>query len=198
VDIGEIDIVLIQIGQSVHMEVDAFKDKKVTGQVTAIANATKTAAGQFGQSSGSSSQEAPKFEVKIGIVDKEAFRPGMSVTAKIETRSRKDVLTVPIQCVTTRLPPKAPEPPSTDPAGPAKKGKPPEPEKPQEVVFVLEGDHVKKVPVKTGISDSNYFEIVSGLNEGQEVISGGYKAISKDLDDGKKVTVGSATAPPPK
>ena len=74
---------------------------------------------------------------------------------------------------------------------PTRKGKPPEPVKPQEVVFALEGDHVKMVPVKTGISDSDFFEIVSGLTEGQQIISGGYKAISKDLEDGKKVTVGT-------
>jgi HlyD family secretion protein len=188
VDIGEIDIVLIENGQNVRLEVDAFKDRKFSGKVTAIANATKTASGAFGQSSSSSSQEAPKFEVKIGIVDKENFRPGMSVTAEIETRSRKDVLTVPIQSVTTRLPPKPPEPPPGD--APGRKGKPPEPVKPQEVVFTLEGDHVKMVPVKTGISDSDHFEIVSGLSEGQQIISGGYKAISKDLEDGKKVKVG--------
>ena len=186
VDIGEIDIVLIQIGQHVRLEVDAFKDKKFTGTVTAIANATKGSSSAFGGSSGgSSTQDAPKFEVKIRIEDKEGFRPGMSVTAEIETRSRKDVLSVPIQSVTTRL---APAPPK--PEGEPRKGKPAEPVKPQEVVFILNGDKVKSMPVKTGISDSDHYEILSGLNEGQQVVSGGYKAISKDLEDGKKVKVG--------
>jgi HlyD family secretion protein len=204
VDIGEIDIVLIEIGQTTHLEVDAFKDRKFKGVVSAIANATRgPSMGMGGSSSSSSSQsqEAPKFEVRIRIVDKEAFRPGMSVTAEIETRSRKDVLTVPIQSVTTRLPvgkPSAeiakPEPGSSVP--PPRKGKP-EVVKPAEVVFILEGDHAKKVPVKTGVSDNDYFEIVSGLTEGQDVISGGYKAISKDLDDGKKVKVGSEPAKAP-
>lgn len=197
VDIGEIDIVLIQIGQTVNLEVDAFKDKKFKGTVTAIANAVRGPA--LGMSSGgggsSSQQEAPKFEVRIRIDDKADFRTGMSVTAEIETRSRKDVLTVPIQSVTTRLPAGAPEPPK-EAGAPPKKNKS-EPVKPIEVVFALEGDRVKMIPVKTGISDNDYFEIVEGITEGQQIVSGGYKAISKDLEDGKRVKVGADPAPPP-
>lgn len=188
VDIGEIDIVLIEAGQSATIEVDAFKDRKFQSTVTAIANAAK-GSGQTQTGGSSQSQEAPKFEVKIRVVDKEAFRPGMSATAEIATRERKNVLTVPIQSVTTRLPvggaPKpAEEPPKTE-------GKPAEPIKPVEVVFVLEGDKVRMVPVKTGISDSDHFEIISGLTDGQQVVSGGYKAISKELEDGKQVQVGT-------
>ena len=184
VDIGEIDVVLIAAGQTARLEVDAFKDRKFKGTVTAIANASKGSSANQ-QVSSSQPQEAPKFEVKIHVEDREAFRPGMSVTAEIETRSRKGVLAVPIQSVTTRLP--------VGSAVVAKlaDGKAAEPVKPTEVVFALEGDHVKKVPVKTGISDSDFFEIVSGLSEGQEIVAGGYKAISKDLDDGKKVKVGA-------
>ena len=181
VDIGEIDVVLIAAGQTARLEVDAFKDRKFKGTVTAIANAAKGSSANP-QAGGSQTQEAPKFEVKIHVEDREAFRPGMSVTAEVETRSRKGVLTVPIQSVTTRLPAGGAVAKPAD-------GKPAEPVKPAEVVFALEGDHVKKVPVKTGISDSDFFEIVSGLSEGQQIVSGGYKAISKDLDDGKKVTV---------
>lgn len=195
VDIGEIDVVLIEAGQNVRLEVDAYKDRKFSGTVSAIANASKGSSlpGMSGSSSSSQSQEAPKFEVRIRVNDKEGFRPGMSVTAEIETRSRKEVLSVPIQSVTTRLPIAMPtaEAPKPEAASlPPKKSKASEPVKPIEVVFVLEGDHVKMVPVKTGISDSDHFEIVSGLSEGQEVVSGGYKAISKDLEDGKKVKVG--------
>ena len=181
VDIGEIDVVLIAKGQTARIEVDAFKDRKFKGTVSAIANASKQSSANAAMSS-NQQQEAPKFEVKIHIEDKESFRPGMSVTAEIETRSRKGVLAVPIQSVTTRLPAAgAPKP---------AEGKANEPVKPIEVVFAPEGDHVKRLPVKTGISDSDFFEIVSGLEEGQQIISGGYKAISKDLEDGKKVKVG--------
>ena len=187
VDIGEIDVVLIEVGQSARLEVDPFKDRKFKGTVTAIANAAKGSSSPLGGGA-SQSQEAPKFEVKIRVDEKEAFRPGMSVTAEIETRSRKGVLAVPIQSVTTRLPP-----PSASTPVP---GKAPEPVKPAEVVFALEGDHVKMIPVKTGISDSDFFEIVSGVTEGQQIVSGGYKAISKDLEDGKNVKVGTEQPKP--
>ena len=192
VDIGEIDIVLIKAGQTAKIEVDAFKDRAFKGTVSAIANASKSSSAGAAVAS-SSTQEAPKFEVRIRVLDKEEFRPGMSVTAEIETRSRQGVLAVPIQSVTTRLasgvataPGAATPAPSTPHSGKAAA-----PVKPAEVVFVQESDHVKMKPVQTGISDSDHFEIVSGLSEGESVVTGGYKAISKDLEDGKKVTVGA-------
>ena len=176
VDVSEIDVVLIEGGQHVRMDVDAFKDRKFSGTVVAIANASRGSSSSSSASNssggGSSSQEAPKFDVRIRIEDKEAFRPGMSVTAEIETRSRKGVLSVPIQAVTTRLPKGA--------------------AKPVEVVFRHEGDHARQVEVKSGISDNDHFEIIEGLSEGQPVISGGYKAVAKDLEDGKKVKIGEA------
>jgi HlyD family secretion protein len=61
------------------------------------------------------------------------------------------------------------------------------------VVFVMEGDHVKMVPVKIGISDDNYWEITDGLKAGQEVVSGGFRAITRELEDGSKVRKGPAT-----
>ena len=66
--------------------------------------------------------------------------------------------------------------------------------KPVEVVFVTEGDHVKMAPVKIGISDADYWEITEGLTDGQEVVSGGYKAISRELEDGKKIKIGKPPA----
>jgi HlyD family secretion protein len=223
VDIGEIDIPLIAMGQNAKLEVDSFRDRKFKGSVTEIANSSKTAA-MSGQS-----QDATKFEIKIRINEKEQFRPGMTVTAEIETRDRTNVLSVPVQSVTTR-PPKKPEkdkagtnavtqastnrePKSTatassnqtaQAASPSatnevkkadqdkkkngKKGD--EKEKPIEVVFVVDADKVKMVPVKRGIADDAYVEITEGLDEGQEVVSGGYKAISRDLEDGKKIRKG--------
>ena len=193
VDIGEIDVVLIAVGQTARLEVDAFKDRKFKGTVTAIANAAKGTSSALGAST--QSAEAPKFEVKIRVEDKEVFRPGMSVTAEVETRSRKGVLTVPIQSVTTRLPAGTAKPlTNAEPTPPPRDGKPVKGVKPIEVVFTKDGGVAKMVPVKTGISDNDYFEIIAGLNEGQDVIAGGYKAISKDLEDGKKLSVG--TEPP--
>jgi HlyD family secretion protein len=66
--------------------------------------------------------------------------------------------------------------------------------KPVEVVFVVEGDHAKMAPVKTGISDDTHWEIVEGLKEGDEIVSGGFRAISHDLEDGKKIRKGLAGA----
>jgi HlyD family secretion protein len=208
VDIGEVDVILIALGQKARLEVDAMRDRKFTGTVTEIANAAKgTSAGSIG----SSQQEATKFEVKIRINEKDAFRPGMSVTAEVETRARTNVLTVPIQSVTTRLPKKPDGTNQTASASAtntnaaahsnsnltaaatnAVQGKKGENQKPIEVVFLVEGDQVKMTPVKRGISDDSYVEITDGLKEAQEVVTGGYKAINRELEDGKKIKVGPA------
>jgi HlyD family secretion protein len=194
VDIGEIDVVLIRPGQRTRLEVDAFKDRKFTGTVTEIANASKGST-SLGQSS--QSQEATKFEVKIRIAEKESFRPGMSVSAEIETRYATNVLTVPIAAITTRQPKGANTNSAAPPAKPVEADADPnvvkvpkaakDAPKPVEVVFVVEGDHVKQMPVKIGISDDNYWEITKGLSEGQEIVAGGYKAVSRELEDGKKI-----------
>ena len=208
VDIGEIDVVLIAVGQKVRLEVDAFKDRKFEGIVTDIANSANNNDTSAAASS-SATQEATKFQVKIRIKEKEVFLPGMSVTAEIETRSRTNVLTVPIQCVTTRLPKDAAKSGLTNATASATKetnavaktgeGKSGERKKGDElvkaieVVFVVDGDHVKMVPVKRGISDDNYVEILEGPEgrpgSGVRVL---YKAINRELEDAKKVVVGPA------
>jgi HlyD family secretion protein len=229
VDVGEVDVVLIAVCQKAHLEVDAFKDRKFEGSVTDVANsANNNDTSSATTSTASTTTDATKFQVKIRVTDKEAFLPGMSVTAEIETRSRSNVLTVPIQSVTTRLPATGQTNGSTHAptnAAPAMasstnnvnstntvtmtnltggsgtnnstntaSGKINEPPKPVEVVFVVEGDHVKSVPVKRGISDDNYTEIIEGLHEGDTVVTGGYKAINRDLEDGKKVVKAVAAA----
>jgi HlyD family secretion protein len=219
VDIGEMDVVGIKPGQKARLDVDAFKDRKFAGVVTDVASSSKDS-NQAGNNSSSSSQsqEATKFQVRIRLSDKEDFRPGMSVSADIETEYRTNVLTVPLASVTTR-PPKPP--PKTDPpktggtnTATAKSGTnatvssnavasgnvatnsgPPDKKsaKMLDVVFAVAGDHVDAVPVKIGICDDNYWEITDGLTNGQEIVSGGYRAISRDLDDGKKIKKGPAT-----
>ena len=210
VDIGEMDVVLLKTGQKATLEVDSFKDKKFSGVVTAVANASKDMnAGSAFASSSSSGQTATQFQVRILILDQEPFRPGMSVSAEIETRSRTNALTVPIACVTTRV---IKEKTGTEKGGPGtnsvstnspiaaggetnttKAGKKlDEKSKPVDVVFVVEGDHVKTVPVKIGISDDDYWEITEGLTEGEEIVTGNYSAISRTLEDGKKIIKGSA------
>jgi HlyD family secretion protein len=219
VDVGEMDVVGIKPGQTARLEVDAFKDRKFSGTVTDVASSSKDS-NQTGYSSSSQSQEATKFQVRIRLNDKESFRPGMSVSADIETEYRTNVLTVPLASVTTRppKPSKKGDPPktggtnaaaagsatnatvssnavassnvATNSAAPDKKSK--ESSKMLDVVFAVAGDHVNTVPVKIGICDDNYWEITDGLTNGQEIVSGGYRAISRDLDDGKKIKKGPA------
>jgi HlyD family secretion protein len=219
VDIGEMDVVLVQPGQKTKLEVDSFKDKKFAGVVTAVANSSEglnssSAAGSLGGASSSSSstgQSATQFQVRIRFTETDTFRPGMSVSAEIETRSRTNVIAAPIASVTTRvvksnsqndvtktnsMPTNSISIAATgDSTNSAKTGKQlNDASKPVDVVFVVEGDHVKTVPVKIGVSDDNFWEITDGLKEGDEIVTGGYRAISRDLDDGKKITKGAAIA----
>ena len=211
VDVGEMDVVGIKPGQKARLEVDAFKDRKFSGTVTDVASSSKdnNLTSAYSSSSSSQSQEATKFQVRIRLNDKEDFRPGMSVSADIETDYRTNVLTVPLASVTTR-PPKKTDPPKTGGTNTAttKSGTnatasstvatnsgPPDKKsaKMLDVVFAVNGNHVNAMPVKIGICDDNYWEITDGLTNGQEIVSGGYRAISRDLDDGKKIKKGSAT-----
>lgn len=213
VSVGEMDVVSIAPGQKVRLEVDAFKDRKFSGTVTDVANSSENNSSLAAMSSSSSAQEATKFQIRIRIKEKEPFRPGMSVTAEIETHHRTNVLAVPFASVTAR-PPKPPE--KTQGTNNAAAGlsltstanaegtiagtttnkiEPPKPpSKLVDVVFVVNGDRVKMVPVKTGISDESHWEITDGLKEGDEIVSGGFRAISHDLEDGKKILKSNANS----
>jgi HlyD family secretion protein len=193
VDVGENDIVLISLGDTVRIEVDAITDKKLTGIVYEIGNTAKTKG--LG-----TQEEVTNFEVKIRIVDKEPrLRPGMSMNATIETETRLNVLTVPIQSVTVRMPEgmmngeKPGEGEDQENMAPANDKAKKKAEKPKEVVFVLEDNAVKTYEVKRGISDDSYTEIVSGIKADQDVVSGTYKAINRELKDGSKVRVENDT-----
>lgn len=186
VDVGENDIVLISIGDTARIDIDAFPNRKFDGVVYEIANTAKTKG--FG-----TQEEVTNFEVKIRIIDKDVLlRPGMSMTAKIETDRRQNVLTVPIQSVTTRMPKKdektkeGDESPDVVIVTLEKLKKKDEPTV-KEVVFLYNEGTVKMVEVKRGISDDSHIEITEGLKEDDSVISGSYKAISRELEDGSKV-----------
>lgn len=185
VDVGENDIVLISIGDTARITIDAFPDRKFNGVVYEIAN-TATSKGLGTQ------DEVTNFQVKIRVLNKEAsLRPGMSMTADIETETKANVLSVPIQSVTTRAPkdkPKEGEEPKEE-ASPETGGGLSLNEKPIECIFVVEDGKAKMVPVKRGINDEGYVEILEGAVEGAEVISGSYKAINRDLEDGSIVKV---------
>ncbi|HLX96026.1 MAG TPA: efflux RND transporter periplasmic adaptor subunit [Verrucomicrobiae bacterium] len=212
VDIGEMDVVGIAPGQKARLEVDAFKDRKFAGVVTDVASSSKdsnlSATYNTGSSGSGQSQEATKFQVRIRFNEKEAFRPGMSVSAEIETSYRTNVLTVPLASVTTRPPPqKKMDPPksagtnstaSADTNAVASAAAARDSSKPVDIVFAVTGEHVQVVPVKIGICDDNYWEITDGLTNGEEIVSGGYRAISRDLQDDSKIKKGAVTAEVPK
>ncbi len=188
VEVGENDIVLISVGDTARIEVDAFQERKLTGVVYEIGNSAIT------QGLGTQ-QEVTNFQVKIRVLDKDVIlRPGMSMTATIETETKHDVICVPVQSVTTRSPNKEKggeqqESNESDEMAANDSKIKQKTEKPKEVVFVVEDGAVKMIEVKRGIADDSYTEIVAGLKDGKEVVSGSYKAINRELEEGTKIKV---------
>lgn len=201
VDVGENDIVKINIGDSADVEVDAYNNRKFKGVVTKIASSTKSATGL------STSNDVTNYEVRIRLLRSSyedlagktfPFRPGMNASADIKTRRVDNVLAVPITAVNARV--KGSDKNMEEKKKENNAGKEetdalnsynamPDDEL-EEVVFVLQADGtVKKVVVKSGIQDINYIEVLSGLNPGDEVVIGPYNAISKTLKTGTKVKV---------
>lgn len=198
VEVNENDIVRVSVGDTALIEVDAYINRKFKGVVTEIATSANT--------TGVTAEQVTNFNVKIHILKESykdllnpampnysPFRPGMSATVDIQTETARDVLTLPIQAVTTRV---QTDSVKVDPAGKQKENTDDEYEvvetkrksgEVQECVFIIENGEAKKVNVKTGIQDNTYIQIVSGLSEGMEIISGPYSAVSKTLKDKDKV-----------
>ncbi|HUX94072.1 MAG TPA: efflux RND transporter periplasmic adaptor subunit [Ignavibacteriaceae bacterium] len=184
VDVDENDVVLVSPGDTARIKIDAFGDKVFKGIVYQIGNSALT--------TGTSTQDqVVNFEVKLKFLDFDNnFRPGMSCNASIETKTLNNVLSVPIQSVTARS--NMSEAKQTQNASQDNQAKKKENgNKIQEIVFVVNKNKAKAVNVKTGISDDNYIQIIDGLKQGQEVVTGSYKAISTDLHDGSDVKVES-------
>ena len=183
VDVDENDVVLVSVGDTANVKVDAFGDRIFHGVVTEIGNSAKSTG--FG-----TQEQVVNFSVKIKLIDLDFnLRPGMSCNADIETETVENVISVPIQSVTART-----DVPSTKDTTKVEKkdgesGQMPMMNKPKEVVFLADNGKAKMVVVETGISDDNYLEIKSGLSEGDVVISGSYRAISRELEDGSIVRV---------
>lgn len=207
VDVSENDIIRVSLGDTAIVEVDAYPGKKFKGIVKEVANSATTSAGV------STTDQVTNFEVKIRILRESyadltkgmseklsPFRPGMSGTADIQTDLQTKVLTIPIEAVTTRTKDskgewekktddkKAKKEPEKEDANPKKKTEEVKDDK-REVVFKLEGDKVVMVEVKTGIQDSKHIQILEGIKEGDQIITGPYSAISKLLKNGDKVKV---------
>jgi HlyD family secretion protein len=183
VDVDENDIVLVTAGDAAKVKIDAFGDREFPGVVYQIGNSAKT--------TGLGTQDQViNFEVRIRLTDPDkSIRPGMSCNTSVETETKDNVLTVPIPSVTTRDEEKpAKVEPQEDEVLNASNGKKKEGRK-NEIIFAVENSKVKAQKVKTGISDDNYIEITEGAKGGEEVVSGSYKAISRDLHDGAVIRV---------
>src|SRR5438309_2714557 len=201
VDVNENDVVNVKVGDKASVKVDAYGDRKFHGTVYQIANTgTTTGAG--------TQEEVTNFEVKIRIDDHNVtLKPGLSCTADIETNMVKDAVAVPMQAVTirtgdTNLSPEEIEKKKQKTAQrdngdnnadyvnerQEKATQKEEHEKIAKVVFLKKGSKAKIVKVTTGISNDTYMEIKSGVQPGDEVISGSYSAISRKLKDGAKLT----------
>lgn len=186
VDVDENDVVLISIGDTAKVKVDAFPGKVFTGVVYEIGNTAK--------SKGLGTQEeVVNFEIKIRILDSNVdLKPGMSCNAEIMTDTRTNVLAVPIQSVSIRgkeAISKEEKKSDEEEIVTVEKKKEDLDTKALEGVFIIENAKAKFVKVKTGISDDTYIEIIEGLKGGEEVVTGSYRAISRELKDGSKVRV---------
>ena len=196
VDVSENDVTLVHVGDTARISIDAFPDRKLNAVVYEIAN-TGTSKNLGTQ------EEVTNFTVKMRVVDPGVtLRPGMSMTADIETMTKQNVLSVPIQSVTTRAPKMEMKEGQSDgqsgmvmASGQSQKTK--DQNKPKEIVFVVENGVAKAVPVKRGIASDQYVEIVDGVTEGAQVVSGSYKAINRELEDGAKVRIEEARKPGP-
>lgn len=194
IEVDENDVVLIKVGDSAKIEVDAIPDTVFQGTVKEIAHSATT------RSKGTQEQ-VTNFEVKVAVIDQvEKLRPGMTATVDISTEKRENVVYIPIQCVTLRevkddtssnAEPKRDAEIRTASTSTGSNNKD---NKAKQVVFLISEGIVKMVPVETGISDDNNIEIKVGLDEGQEVVSGSYQALSKTLKDGSRVKIKTGMA----
>ena len=199
VDVGENDIPKVHLGDSATIEIDAFNDRKFTGTVTQIASSNNGASTQNDFSNTSTDVTNYKVYIRlnpesykdlIGAKKRFPFRPGMSASADIQTKTHTNVLSIPINAVTTREKTDSTREnsPTIKPDEADNKGF--DDDGLDVVVFMVQPDGtVKKQKVKTDIQDINYIEITFGLNEGEEVVTGPYDVVSKTLKDKDKVKV---------
>jgi HlyD family secretion protein len=179
VEVNENDIVRVNLGDTALIGVDAYLDHKFKGVVTEIANSAKT--------TGVSADQITNFDVRILVLPESykelikkgeinPLRPGMSASVDIQTETKRDVLSVPIQSVTTR----------TDTT---KIQVTPTAENIRTLLFITDGTYAFAKDVKTGIQDNSHIEIISGIKEGEQVITAPFSAISKKLSDSTLVQI---------
>lgn len=201
VNVNENDIVNVKIGDVARISVDAYPDRKIAGVVREIASTATT-------NNAGTQEQVTNFEVKIRVADPSVrLRPGMSTTADIETDTVQNAIAVPIQSVTVRstdskLSPEEREKQSAQSVSRdddnkaevtnqtlEKQKEREHRDKLQRVVFIKNGETVRMQKVETGLADTTFIEIKSGVKAGDEVVSGSYTAISRRLKDGAKVAI---------
>jgi len=179
VEVNENDIPRVKLGDTATIEIDAYTDHKFKGVVTEIASSAKT--------TGVSADQVTNFDVNILVLpasyetlvtshNQNPLRPGMSATVDIRTEIREGIISVPIQSVTTRTDTTVVVRNLSD-------------EKIRTLVFITDGERALAKDVITGIQDNSYIEIISGVAEGDRVISAPFSAISKKLSDSTLVEI---------
>jgi len=179
VEVNENDIPRVKLGDTATIEIDAYTDHKFRGVVTEIASSAKT--------TGVSADQVTNFDVKILVLpesyealtnthNQNPLRPGMSATVDIQTEVKEGIVTVPIQSVTTRTDTTLIVQDLSD-------------EEIRTLVFTTDGERALAKDVITGIQDNSYIEIISGIAEGDRVISAPFSAISKKLSDSTLVEI---------
>ncbi len=180
VEVNENDIVKVSMNDTAVIEVDAYLGEKFKGIVTEIANSANL--------QGSTADQVTNFEVKVRILrssyedlSDQPFRPGMTASVDIQTNRREGIITVPIEAVTVRDDTVAM---TATERFKAKREREEGDDEPFEVIFAPDGNKAKLMVVETGIQDEQYIEILSGLKDGDAIITGPYEAVSKKLNPG--------------
>jgi HlyD family secretion protein len=203
VEVDETNIPSVQFGQKATITIDAMPDRMFTGHVSEIGNSPIQATG----AAANNTTQATNFKVVV-VLDEEVpdVRPGFTATADIVTATRKGAVAVPIPAVAVReliydangqivREPRTDKKraPAPDPAAPPAELKPGQTRKETEGVFVLKEGRAEFVPIKVGIAGDRYFEVVSGLKDGDQVITGPYNSV-RGMVDGDLVKVDPKSA----
>jgi HlyD family secretion protein len=203
IDVDETDIPFVAVGQPAKIAIDAFPDKDFTGKVTEVGNSPIT-------TTGAATGRATNFKVVVqALVPVPDVRPGFTCTVTITTATRQKTLSVPIQSMTVRelvldekgviVKPETPARGTTSRAAVSTELKPGQTRKEFEGVFLSRDNKAVFTPVKTGIAGEKYFEVLDGLKEGDEVITGPFSSVrSLKEGDALKTSTGPAGAAPVK
>jgi len=181
VEVSENDILRVSLNDSVAIEVDAYPESTFQGVVTHVSNSASNISTGLG--SALSTDQVTNFLVEVRVAPESyaellipgrphPFRPGMSATVDIFTDIAEDIIAVPIQAVTTRVPEEYKDK--------TKKVY-------KEVIFAMKGDSAVMYTVTTGIQDDEYIQLTSEIPNGLNIITGPYNAVSDELEEGKKV-----------